>query len=73
MSAMRRFVEWAWDGPSRKTDLRILWPACKRESEEMGKGLDGAKAAFYYHVMHDPAWLRRYDDQELRRFVNNLE
>lgn len=53
--------------------MRILWPTCKKVSEEQGLGLAGAKAAFAYHVFQDPAWRSRYEFRELEAFIEGLK
>jgi hypothetical protein len=54
---------------NRRTDMDILWPACKEHATD----LDQAKIAFYFHITNDPAWTDHYDDAELRSFVEDLQ
>lgn len=49
--------DWWW-ARQRRIDLQILWPACK----EIAEDLDGARAAFFYHAVNDPAWAEYYGD-----------
>jgi len=53
---------------NRRTDMDILWPACKEHAND----LDSAKAAFYFHITNDPAWTDHYSDEELVAFVGDL-
>lgn len=52
-----------WRYTQRQTDLRILWPICKRETPD----LDHAKAVFMAHAMHDGAWLCLGEEEIVRR------
>ena len=58
-----------WDAINRKTDMRILWPICV----ETAPDLDHAKAAFYFHVSNDPAWINHYGEQNLIEFIEQLK
>ena len=53
---------------NRNTDMSTLWPVCK----EHAKDLDHAKAAFFMHVINDPAWPYHYSEQELKEYVDKL-
>lgn len=66
---MLRWLFELWDAPRRKMDMDILWPQCV----ELAKDLDHAKAAFFYHIVRDSAWTRRYSDAELYEFMNDLK
>jgi hypothetical protein len=54
------------DKKARQVD--ILWPACKSHTPD----LDHAKAAFFFHVVHDPAWTDHYTERELFDYVDKL-
>jgi hypothetical protein len=56
-----------WRERQRSIDLRILWPACKQNADD----LDHAKAAFAMHAFHDPAWICLGDD-EIKRRIDEL-
>jgi hypothetical protein len=58
-----------WHGVIRRTDMRILWPICKRYAGD----LDHAKCAFYLHASLDPAWTDHYTKQELISYVDKLQ
>jgi hypothetical protein len=53
---------------NRRTDMDILWPACKEHAES----LDHAKAAFFMHITNDTSWTDYYTNEELIAFVNDL-
>lgn len=48
-----RWILGFWYNRTRKLDLEILWPICKKQA----KDLDSAKAAFAVHAYNDPGWL----------------
>jgi hypothetical protein len=52
----------------RRTDMEILWPICLREAGD----LDKAKAAFFLHAVHDPAWQELGEDG-IYEFINLLK
>jgi|HubBroStandDraft_6_1064221.scaffolds.fasta_scaffold00530_43 hypothetical protein len=52
----------------RRMDMEILWPICLKEA----KDLDHAKGAFYWHAMHDPAWLI-LGEEAIVAFIDKLE
>lgn len=58
MSTIGKLIRDLWWSRQRKTDLLILWPACK----QLAPSLDHAKAAFMTHAVNDPAWIRYYGD-----------
>jgi hypothetical protein len=60
-------IAW-WDKRRRDIDLDILWPQCI----EHAKDIDHARAAFFYHVVHDTAWTRHYTEEELYHYVDKL-
>jgi hypothetical protein len=68
-----KLVDWAIYAPRRRLDMKILWPACKRVSEEQGLGMAGAKASFAFHAFQDSAWRFRYDHRGLEAFIDNME
>lgn len=57
-----------YDRWRRRVDIKELWPACK----EHAKDIPHAKAAFFYHIIHDHAWTRHYTEYELWQFVEDL-
>lgn len=57
-----------WRSTQRATDLSILWPVCKREAND----LDHARAAFFMHMINDPAWTRDYSEDDLIEYVEQL-
>lgn len=66
-SIFANIVGW-WRARQRRIDMEILWPVCC----EQARDLDHAKAAFAYHVFHDPAWLC-LDEQVILDFIDRLE
>jgi len=64
---IRWLTSW-WHARQRDIDLKILWPTCKREADD----LDHAKMAFAYHAFHDHAWLCLGHD-EIKRRIDNLQ
>jgi hypothetical protein len=56
-----------WHEWQRAIDLRVLWPICKEEADN----IETARAAFAFHTFHDRAWLALGDD-EIRRRINEL-
>lgn len=58
-----RWLRDRWHARLRAIDLRILWPVCRDNAED----LDHARAAFAIHAMHDPAWLSLGEDEITRR------
>jgi hypothetical protein len=55
-----------WWARQRAIDLRILWPECKAQAED----LDHAKAAFAVHAFHDNAWIEFYGAESLIQFID---
>ena len=56
-----------WRQRQRSIDLRILWPVCKEQADD----LEHAKAAFAMHAFHDPAWVC-LGDEEIKRRIDGL-
>jgi len=63
---MKWLLNW-WHARQRAIDLRILWPACKKQAPD----LDHARAAFAVHAFDDPAWCC-LDDEEVVRRISQL-
>ena len=63
---MRWLMNW-WHQRQRAIDLRILWPVCKENAQD----LDHARAAFAYHAFHDQAWVC-LGDREIERRIGEL-
>jgi hypothetical protein len=64
MGAIRRW----FDRRRRRMDVEILWRICRENAPD----LDHAKAAFFMHVMNDPAWSEYFTEAELCQFVSDL-
>lgn len=63
---IKRLVDW-WTARQRATDIDILWPTiCEQADSE-----EQARAVFYVHAMHDPAW-RRLGVPNLVRQIREL-
>jgi hypothetical protein len=60
-------LQW-WHARTRRMDIDLLWPACKREAEN----LDQARAVFAVHAFNDPGWLELGED-EIKRQIGELE
>jgi len=58
-----------WDAGRREMDVTVLWPYICQQTDD----IDEAKAAFAFHIMHDPAWTREFSEMELIYFVDRLE
>ncbi len=56
-----------WHARTRKLDLEILWPTCKR----LAPSMDHARAAFAYHAFHDAGWLA-LGEEEIERRIEEL-
>lgn len=52
-----------WYAVTRAIDLRILWPACKRQARD----LDHAKSAFAFHCFTDRGWKYLGKEEIIRR------
>lgn len=66
---MLKFLFKWWDSANRSSDMTILWPICKQHAPS----LDDAKAAFYMHIINDPAWTNHYVEADLIDFVDRLQ
>jgi hypothetical protein len=62
-------IDILWDRPRRNIDLDILWPACKEQAVD----IDHARAAFFSHVVNDPAWTRHYNYSTIFAIVDCLK
>lgn len=49
---MFRWLIGRWHARQRAIDLKILWPACKEQANDLGS----ARKAFFMHAAMDPAW-----------------
>jgi hypothetical protein len=56
-----------WYPRLRRTDLQVLWPACRN----LAHSLDAAKSAFAVHAYRDPAWLC-LGEEEIYRQIEEL-
>lgn len=56
-----------WDKRNRQYDIDDFWPICRELTD-----INRARAAFYLHASHDPAWTKYYSEDDLKRFVDNL-
>jgi len=56
-----------WHWQTRRIDLLILWPACKRHASSLAH----AKAAFAVHALHDRAWAELGHDG-ITNFIDEL-
>ena len=66
ISPVAFLLRW-WHARQRAIDLRILWPACRDQTDD----LDRARMAFAIHAFHDKAWLCLGDD-EIKRQISEL-
>lgn len=69
---VNRFLDWLqsrWDAGRREMDMVMLWPSICQQAPSM----DHAKAAFTFHILHDPAWTREFSQMELIYLVDRLE
>jgi hypothetical protein len=57
-----------WRSHQRTIDMQILWPICKRETND----LDHARAIFAVHAFNDPAWLA-LGEEELFDRIDHLQ
>jgi len=64
MGPIKRMLDYG----RRKIDLTELWPACQRVAADE----EGAKVAFLWHVMQDPAWTDHYTEAELCKIIRDL-
>ena len=58
-----------WAANSRRIDLRILWPECKKAAKDM----DTARAVFAMHAFNDWAWHRLGDYDDIYEAIEALE
>lgn len=61
------FGRW-WRKRQRRTDLEVLWPACKEDADS----LYVARSAFRMHCITDPAWNKDMDLIEIELVVGRL-
>lgn len=59
--------EW-YHKKQRHYDTTILWPAIKRQSDD----IDSCRAAMALHCFHDTAWLYLGED-EIKRRIGELK
>ena len=62
---MIRWIMSRWDRTNRRSDMQILWPACKEHADT----IEQAQAAFMFHISNDSAWTRHYTHDQLTAFV----
>lgn len=73
-----------WRAHQRKTDVRILWPCCKRAAaqecylactlqDSHRSLLSRARGAFLLHCAQDTAWTKDFTFQEIERIVATLK
>jgi hypothetical protein len=62
------YVSGLWKARQRQLDIKILWPACKKQADSIEK----ARRVFLYHALSDSAW-SVFTDQEIINIIGNLE
>jgi len=65
---MFRLLRNWWWAHQRRTDLALLWPACK----ETTPTLEQARQVFLIHAISDDCWVRYYGER-LAEIVYALE
>jgi hypothetical protein len=65
---MLKWIGKWWRKRQRNIDIKILWPACKKQALT----LDMARNVFIVHAMDDPAWTTDFTEAEILKFICNL-
>ena len=60
---MLRWLRNLWHARTRRLDVQILWPACKKQAPD----IHHARAAFAVHAFRDPGWLALGHDEICRQ------